>query len=145
MQRFLSCGVTLQRSVFPALEDELGPLSDTEARCVRVVAVMDFGPWLLPLRGKVTGRTPEERHAIRTAFLATSVGKFPPTRPPRCSPQRPRPAPRVRRGDRSGDLPSEAPLSRAVAAFARGALPPQVPAALLHPPLGPTRIDHSSL
>ena len=56
-----SCWVTIQRSLFPALEEEIGPVSDTEERFVRVVAVIDIGPWMIPFRWKFNGRKPEDR------------------------------------------------------------------------------------
>ena len=82
MPGLLSCWFTIQRSLFPALEDELGPLSDTEERFVRVVALLDIGPWMLPFRWKFTGRKPEDRHAILKAFLAKAVWNFPTPRAP---------------------------------------------------------------
>ena len=144
MPGFLSCWFTIQRSLFPALEDELGPLSDTEARFVRVVALLDIGPWMLPFRWKFTGRKPEDRHAILKAFLAKAVWNFPTTR---ALLDYLHSAPSLRRlcgWDRAADIPSEATFSRAFAAFASGELPQQLHAALIHTHLGPKLIGHIS-
>lgn len=144
MSDLRSCWFTIQRSLFPTLEAELGPLSDKEARFVQVVALIEIGPWMTPFRWKFNGRKPEDRQAIVKAFIAKSMWNFPTTR---ALLDYLKSSPSLRRlcgWDRVADLPSEATFSRAFAAFAHSELPQQLHEAMITTYLGPKLVGHIS-
>jgi len=144
MHDLRSCWFTIQRSLFPALEEELGSLSEKEERFVRVVSLIDIGPWMSPFRWKLNGRKPEDRQSIIKAFIAKSLWNFPTTRALLDYLES---SPSLRRlcgWDRVADIPSESTFSRAFADFAVGQLPQQLHAAMIKTYLGPKLIGHIS-
>lgn len=63
----------IQRSLFPYLEDEIGPLSTKEKELVRIIALMSLPEHLASYQWKGWGRKPKSRLSICKAFIAKSV------------------------------------------------------------------------
>jgi hypothetical protein len=71
-------GGCLQRHLFPALAEELGPLSNKQEQLIRTLALLDLEGFVVSSRGLV-GRPPIDRAAIARAFVAKAVYNFPTT------------------------------------------------------------------
>jgi len=113
---------TLQTHLFPALEEELGPLPAMHQRLVRtldMVRIEDFTPdsWGCPWRPA------RDRCAIGRAFIVKAVLNLPTTR---ALLNRLEADPALRRlcgWESGGEIPSESKFSRVFAEFAETALP----------------------
>src|ERR1017187_641383 len=71
-------GGCLQNHLFPALAEELGPLSNKQEQLIRTLALLDLEGFVLSSHGLV-GRPPVDRVAIARAFVAKAVYNFPTT------------------------------------------------------------------
>lgn len=134
----------IQRTLLPALEEETGPLSEPFKQLVRVVELADLGRYAGPGRPKVLGRTPENRLALLTAFVAKAVYNLPTTR---ALIERVTADPVLRRfcgWDLPYDIPSESTFSRAFAEFAEGDLPQRIHEAMIKKHLGGKLVGHVS-
>jgi hypothetical protein len=112
----------LQGTLFPHLEEALGPLAEQEQELVKVVELVEVAKFTKAYRWKRTGCRPKDRTGIMIAFLAKAIYNLPTTRALfdyLCG------APRLRRlcgWEQRTDVPSESTFSRAFAAFARDGL-----------------------
>lgn len=77
-QVLASFGRVLQGHLFPALEAELGPLSDLQQKLVRTLAMLQLDGFVAVRHGR--GRPPHDRATIARAFVAKAVFNFPTTR-----------------------------------------------------------------
>ena len=120
----------IQRSLFPELEEELGPLTEPLQRVVQVLEVLRFETHIDDLWCGV-GRPPKCRVAIARAFTAKSTLNLSSTRALldrlHCDPV----LRRLCGFENRRDLPSESVLSRVFAEFAQTRLPQRVHAALI--------------
>lgn len=138
----LACSI--QRHLFPALEAEVGVLSEKAQTFVRVLALSEVERFMAPYRWKWVGRKPEDRLPLAKAFIAKTVWNFTTSRAlmdylEHC--------PSVRRlcgWDSTGELPSESTFSRAFGAFAVGELPHKIHAAMVTKQLGAKLVGHVS-
>lgn len=73
-----SFGPILQNRLFPALEEELGPLSDRHEQFVRALAMLQLDGFVVVRHGR--GRPAHDRASIARAFLAKAVFNLPTTR-----------------------------------------------------------------
>ena len=115
-------GFAFQRELFPALEEELGPLGERYELFVTVLGFVQVEQFLTCLRG-LPGRPQEDRAALARAFIAKAVFAITTTR---ALVERLAIAPPLRRlcgWSRAEEVPSEATFSRAFTAFADSALP----------------------
>ena len=71
---------TIQCWLFPALEGELGELSEKQREFVRVCELCDLEKHIAPYRWKYNGRKRKERLSLLKAFIAKAVHDFPTTR-----------------------------------------------------------------
>lgn len=120
-----------QRSLFPALEETVGPLSSRLQRLVMVIEIV-------PLENHVTGpsfgcrgRPQSDRRSLARAFMAKAVLNLPDTR---SLIDYLHESPITRRlcgWSRRGEVPSEATFSRAFAEFAATELPQRLHEALI--------------
>ena len=69
----------IQGSLFPELEEELGPLTEKQQQLVAVLEVVRIEQFLPRLLGHV-GRPPKDRVALARAFVAKAVFNMPTTR-----------------------------------------------------------------
>jgi hypothetical protein len=121
-----------QRSLFPALEETVGPLSPRLRRLVMVIEFVSLEDRLMPLSYGGRGRPRSDRQALAHAFIAKAVLGLPDTRTLIdyiCE------SPSTRRicgWSRRGEIPSEATFSRAFAEFATTGLPQRLHEAVIH-------------
>jgi len=133
----------IQGTLFPALEDCLGPLSDSEQKLVAILELARIEEHLETAWG-VLGRPEADRKALARAFVAKMVYNLGTTRQLR---ERLRSSPNLRRlcgWERANELPSEATFSRAFHEFAESELPQRVHAELLAKHQRPRLVGHLS-
>ena len=73
MSTLLNIWGTIQRQLFPTLEEEIGPLSDKEKDLVQIIALLDLPRHLRSYQWQGWGRKPKSRLAICKAFIAKTV------------------------------------------------------------------------
>ena len=125
---------TIQTWLFPALEEELGELSEKQREFFRICELCDLKKYIAPYRWKNNGRRRKERLSLLKAFIAKAVHNFSTTRAlidylENCPTLR-----RLCGWETTGELPSEATFSRAFAEFAEGELAQQVHGAMIKKP-----------
>ena len=134
---------TIQRSLFPNLEEEIGPLTDKQQDLVAVlelVRIEEFAPtpWAW------TGRPPHRRAPLARAFVAKAIYDLPTTRALIDLLQATPALRRICGWENRSDLPDEATFSRAFAEFAASELPQRVHAALIEKYQKPRLVGHVS-
>jgi hypothetical protein len=116
----------LQRQLFPALTDELGPLSALDQQFCEVMALTDLGRFTRRYEWCGNGCPPHQRTWLAHALIAKCVYQFPTTSALMDALQS-RPLLRQLCGwESAGEIPSEPTFSRAFAAFADDQLPQQI-------------------
>jgi hypothetical protein len=134
----------LQRQLFPALTEELGPLSPLDEQFVQTISLTDLTPFLRQYEWIGNGCPPHARVWLIHAFLAKSVYQFP-TTAALLDALRTRPLLRQLCGWESvGDIPSESTFSRAFAAFAEDQVPQQIHERMVGTHAGPKLVGHVS-
>ena len=134
----------LQRQLFPALTEEVGPLSLLDEQFVQTIALTDLSPFLRRYEWIGNGCPPHARVWLIHAFLAKSVYQFP-TTAALLDALRSRPTLRQLCGWESvGDIPSESTFSRAFAAFTDDAVPQQIHQQMVCTHAGPKLAGHVS-
>ena len=140
--RHLSC--SMQRLLFPALEEELGPLTGPQRDFLRTIELARLERFMLPCLWMGIGCKPGLRLPLAKAFIAKSIWNLP---IPSGRIEQLKGNPSLRRlcgGEARGDVPSESTFSRAFAAFAAGKLPEAVHAALVAEQLQGRIVGHVS-
>jgi hypothetical protein len=122
---------SIQRWLFPRLEDELGELDEKHREFIAVCEMCDPRPHLRGYQWIGYGCPPKSRLALFKAFVAKAVWDFPSTRAV-IDAIRHRPTLRRLCGwETLGGVPSEATFSRAFAAFAQDDLPQRIHEAMI--------------
>jgi hypothetical protein len=129
-QQLLQFAHVLQGSLFPVLEDEIGPLGPKAKLFVKVLAMAPFGPWLGDRRG--VGRPREHRCALAAAFIAKAVFNLATTRNLMEQLHNNAQLRRLCGWTQRSQLPHESTFSRAFAEFARTELPQKLHETLIH-------------
>ena len=135
--------LTVQGSLFPWLEAELGELSEKQKQLVAILELLGLESFISTSRG-YPGRPREDRGAIGRAFVAKAVYNLVTTRQLL---ERLGSDPSLRRlcgWERPGEVPSEATFSRAFAEFTKQELPERVHAALIEKYERPRLVGHIS-
>jgi hypothetical protein len=112
-----------QRSLFPELEDEFGPLCERHRKLINILVLVRIEEALECRRSGRRGRPELDRCAIARAFIAKSVLNLPDTRALISYLQS---SPTIRKicgWSRAGEIPSESTFCRAFAEFADTQLP----------------------
>jgi hypothetical protein len=122
-------GDVLQQQLFPALEQELGPLSERMQEFVRALALVGLDGFVAVRRGR--GRRPHDRSSIARAFLAKAIFKLPHTRALLERLAQDQILRRLCGFETAADVPDETVFSRAFAEFAQTELPQRVQQALV--------------
>ena len=142
LQVLASFGRILQGDLFPALEAELGPLSDLQQKLVRTLALLQLDGFVAFRHGR--GRRPHDRAAIARAFVAKAVFNFPTTR---ALLDRLRDDIVLRRlcgWETAAEVPDETVFSRAFAEFAASRFAERVHTALIERTQGERLVGHIS-
>ena len=119
----------MQSSLFPVIEEEVGPLGPKAALLAKVLAMAPFGPWLGQRRR--LGRPRESRYGLAAAFIAKAVFNFTTTRQLIEELANIRQLRRLCGWNHRRELPHESTFSRAFAEFAVSELPQKLHAALI--------------
>ena len=77
MSNLSSLNIHIQRSLFPALEEEIGVLSSKEQQFVRILELMDIRPLLADQCWCGTGRKPHSRVALAKAYIRQGDLEYP--------------------------------------------------------------------
>ena len=135
---------SLQRQLFPVLEEEMGPLNELDRQFCAILALTDLDRFTEPYAWCGNGAPPHARIWLAHAFIAKSVYQFP-TTAALLDALRSRPTLRRLCGWESvGEVPSEPTFSRAFAAFAERELPQQVHAQMVKTHAGAKLVGHLS-
>jgi hypothetical protein len=124
-----SFGRVLQGHLFPALEAELGPLTDLQQKLVRTLAMLHLDGFVVVRHGR--GRPPHDRGAIARAFVAKAIFNVPNTRALLDRLQNDSVLRRLCGWETAKEVPDESVFSRAFAEFARDRFAEHVHTALI--------------
>ncbi len=131
MSKLSSTSISIQRHLFPALEEEIGELSDNERKFVRIIELAEIGRFLVGHGWRGVGRKPHSRFALAKAFIAKAVWNMTTTR---ALIDLIRTSPSLRRlcgWDSVAEIPAESAFSRAFALFSEMELPQRIHEALI--------------
>jgi hypothetical protein len=134
----------LQRQLFPALEEELGPLTALDQQFCEVISLTQLGCFTQEYEWCGEGRPPCSRTWLAHAFIAKHVYQFPTTGALIHALQT---RPNLRRlcgWESAADVPSEPTFSRAFAAFAADQLPQRIHENMVQVHAGPKLVGHVS-
>ena len=123
MKALSSLWNSIQTWLLPALEDELGELTDKHQEFIRVCELCDFERHIIPYRWQGDGRPLEDRLSIAKSFVLKSVYNLSTTR---SLIDLIKNSPTVRRlcgWESPGGIPSESTFSRAFSSFSEGSFP----------------------
>ena len=132
-----------QRELFPALEEEIGPLGERYELFVTVLEFVRVERFLASFHA-LPGRPQEDRAALARAFIAKAVFQLPTTRALIERLAVDRPLRRLCGWSRLGQVPSEATFSRAFNNFAESALPNRLHEALIEKTMQGHLVGHVS-
>jgi Transposase DDE domain/Transposase domain (DUF772) len=122
-------GNILQQQLFPALEEELGLLTDRMQEFVRALALVGLDGFVVVWHGP--GRPPHDRSSIARALLAKAIFNLPSTRAVLDRLALDGTLRRLCGWNRASDVPDETVFSRAFAKFAANEFPQRVQQALV--------------
>jgi hypothetical protein len=131
----------LQDDLFPAAEEDLGPLSEKHKKLITVLDVACVERFL-PYAHGLVGRPLVERTALARAFVAKAVFNLPTTRILIDHLQGDIRLRRLCGWERRRDVPHESTFSRAFAEFATSNLPARIHEALIKATLGTMIVCH---
>jgi len=134
----------LQRQFFPALQEEIGPLTTLDQRFCEVISLTDLGRFTRRYEWCGNGCPPCPRIWLAHAFIAKHVYQFP-TTGALIEALRTRPTLRRLCGwERAGEIPSEPTFSRAFAEFAADQLPQRIHEHMVQVHAGRKLVGHVS-
>ncbi len=133
----------LQTSLFPFLQETLGPLTDREERFVRICELISIDK-CMPHRGALTGRPLALRTHIVRAFIAKALYNFSTTKILREHLLRDAILRNLCGWSGKRDVPSESTFSRAFADFAITQLPSTIHETMVKTHCGPKLAGHIS-
>lgn len=120
----------IQGSLFPELEEELGPLTEKQQQLVVILEVVRIEQFLPRFLGCV-GRPPKDRAALARAFVAKATFNMPTTRALIERVESDISFRRICGWERRSEVPDESTFSRAFSEFAESELPSLVHNALI--------------
>ena len=122
---------TIQRELFPILQETLDPLTELMQKLIIVLEVSEIARHVRERHWRSIGRPKKDRQAIASAFVAKMVLNLPTTRALIERLHADRNLRRICGFERLSDLPDESTFSRAFAEMAESKLPERVHAALI--------------
>jgi hypothetical protein len=144
MSRLSASFNSIQKWLFPVLEDEIGELSEKMRQFVSVVDMLDLPSRMSAFRGVGRGRPPHDRMSIFKAFIFKAVYNHPTTKAMLEHVKSSPPLRRLCGWETAGMIPSESSLSRALAQFSGTDFPSRVHACLVDAYLGDKLAGHVS-
>lgn len=135
---------SMQRLLFPAMDEEIGPLTGPQRDFLRVIELTRMERFMLPYLWKGIGCKPCQRLPLAKAFIAKSIWKLSATRSLIDQIKGSAALRRLCGWDTLGDLPSESTFSRAFASFAADELPQTIHATMVADQLGDRLVGHVS-
>lgn len=135
--------LTVQGTLFPWLEEELGELSEKQKQLVAILELLGIESFIATSHG-YAGRPQEDRRAIGRAYVAKAVYNLGTTRQLLERLASDASLRRLCGWERQYELPSEATFSRAFAEFTKSQLPERVHAALIEKYERPRLVGHIS-
>ena len=132
----------IQRSLFPFLEEELGPMTEKQRKLVGILELIRIEDSLGYTHK--TGRKPADRKLIARAFVAKAVYNFSMTRELLDRLKCDKVLRRICGWESPNQIPSESTLSRAFAEFAESRLPEEVHEALIKNHMSDHLVGHIS-
>jgi hypothetical protein len=122
---------SIQKWLFPELEEEVGELTEKMREFVRVVEISDIPKFMGPFNWSGVGCPPRARMSIFKAFILKAVYNYPTTKVMIENVTLSPPLRRLCGWETVGEIPSEATFSRAFAQFAKAGLPQMIHAAIV--------------
>lgn len=135
---------TMQRSLFPSLEEEAGPLDDLAKELVAACELADLGRFASQIPRARRGRRPADRLALLTAFVAKPIYKLPTTEALHARLLVDATLRLICGWPSRGFVPSLATFSRTFAQIARTGLAERIHAAMVREHAGPRLVGHIS-
>lgn len=120
----------VQGSLFPVLEQELGPLTDKQQQLIAILGIVRVESFVADTRGRV-GRPQKSRQAVARAFVAKAVYNFAITRDLLEALANDTNLRRICGWEKAQEVPDESTFSRAFAEFADSRLAERVHTALI--------------
>jgi hypothetical protein len=136
-------GNLLQRTLFPAFRETIGPLDNKKEQLIQSFALLQLEGFVETRRGAV-GRPRHDRVAIARAFVAKAIYGFPHTRALIDRLKNDEILRRLCGWESICQIPAECAFSRAFAEFARNEFPQRVHAALIEKTQKDRLIGHIS-
>jgi hypothetical protein len=135
--------LTVQGTLFPWLEVELGELSQKQKQLVSILEMIGIERFITMSRGDV-GRPPEDRRAIARSFVAKAVYNMGTTRQLLERLESDATLRRLCGWERQSEVPGESTFSRAFAEFSESQLGERVHEALIEKYEAPRLVGHIS-
>jgi hypothetical protein len=135
--------LSIQGTLFPWLEEELGALSERQKQLVSILELISIESFIVTSRG-FAGRPQEDRRAIARAFVAKAFYNMSTTRQLLERLESDAKLRRLCGWERQSELPSEATFSRAFSEFSQSQLPAQVHEAVIAKYEAPRLVGHIS-
>lgn len=135
---------SIQRQLFPVLEEEIGPLSELDRQFCEVLSLTALGRFTRVYEWCGNGAPPPARVWLAHAFIAKSVYQFPTTAALLDALRSRSMLRRLCGWESAGEVPSEPTFRRAFAAFAADELPQQIHAHMVKVHAGPKLVGHIS-
>jgi len=131
---------SIQKWLFPVLEEEIGELTEKQREFVKTVELIDPERFMAPFRWGGFGRPSDERLSIFKAFVAKSVYNFPTTK---LLIDNILSSPSLRRlcgWETRGEVPSESTFSRAFKEFSQAGLPQEIHEVMIKEHIGEEKL-----
>lgn len=135
---------SIQKWLFPVLEEEMGELTEKQCEFVRVVELIDPERFMTAFYWSGVGRPPKERQSIFKAFIAKSIYNYPTTK---VLIENLKSSPSLRRlcgWEYKRQIPSESTFSRAFGEFSESGLLSEIHKSMIIEHVGSELIGHVS-
>jgi len=132
-----------QSNLFPALQDELGALTEKQKKLVQAIDVAQVDRYF-PYRGRLPGRPQSNRASIARAFIAKSIYNLPTTEMLLEHIKTSQSLRRICGWEKFNDIPDRSTLSRAFTEFANSELAQNIHADVIQNLFGDQLVGHIS-
>lgn len=144
MQTILRLWTALQRTLFPMLAEDIGPLDERAKELIVACELADLGRFAAQLSSSRLGRRKADRLAILTAFVAKTIYRQPTTKALRLLLRSDAALRGICGWASTEDVPSESTFSRAFAEIARMSLNDRIHGAMVKRHVGERPVGHVS-